>query len=239
MSFPVEQPLRCDLLKVISWSGDFRPNKHTHAVPRRPPRIVPRGAFGGLFFFTSPGGRIDWCHSSPLSVDFRLPRAGSLPRRVWGLSSLADPHAAFCRCPARIGSGTIVGLTGLCSARSGDGTVAGETRRCSARSDTRTIAFRFPGVPRGPILGPSSVRLAGDPRGSVLGYISRQSPVVLIETAMGRFVPCETAWAYPSAHAACSPTRSGYSPCPVGELFFLQVRGADFTGAVRGVYICG
>ena len=25
MSFPVEQPLRCDLLKVISWSGDFKP----------------------------------------------------------------------------------------------------------------------------------------------------------------------------------------------------------------------
>jgi len=25
VSFPVEQPLRCDLLKVISWSGDFKP----------------------------------------------------------------------------------------------------------------------------------------------------------------------------------------------------------------------
>ena len=33
MSFPVEQPLRCDLLKVISWSGDFKESERGPTGP--------------------------------------------------------------------------------------------------------------------------------------------------------------------------------------------------------------
>ena len=140
MSFPVEQPLRCDLLKVISWSGDFKSKVPSRSPPRRLPRATSPfvsssgspefGAFGD-FFLQVRGS------------DLAISRNGS--ERLGPPREGPDPPGGGVTTPADFSFFRMEAIRGMASGRR----VAGRSRRRSGPSSAR--------------LGPSGCSPSGQP----------------------------------------------------------------------------